>query len=71
MSRDSNYTFQGWVGHDKNSIGNMKWETFEPKPFEKNDIDLKISHAGICGSDLHTLRSGWVRKSSIPSLYTF
>jgi alcohol dehydrogenase (NADP+) len=37
----------------------MKWQTYEPKPFEETDIDIKITHCGICGSDLHTLRSGW------------
>jgi alcohol dehydrogenase (NADP+) len=40
--------------------GKMVWQEFEPKPWEETDIDIKISHCGICGSDLHTLRSGWV-----------
>jgi D-arabinose 1-dehydrogenase-like Zn-dependent alcohol dehydrogenase len=34
--------------------------TFDPKPFEEYDVDIKIDFCGICGSDLHTLRSGWV-----------
>jgi D-arabinose 1-dehydrogenase-like Zn-dependent alcohol dehydrogenase len=54
------YQFQGWVGLDKNAVGNMKWQTFEPKPWEETDVDIKITHCGICGSDLHTLSSGWV-----------
>lgn len=54
------YAFKGWLGYDKDSAaGNMKWEAFEPKPFAEDDIDIKVSHCGICGSDLHTLRSGW------------
>ncbi|KAL1855548.1 hypothetical protein Plec18167_004109 [Paecilomyces lecythidis] len=57
MSTD--YQFQGWLGQDKDSIGNLKWGTFEPKPWEETDVDIKITHCGICGSDLHTLRSGW------------
>lgn len=59
MSTD--YKFQGWLGLDKDSAkGNMKWAEFEPKPFdESRDVDIKITHCGICGSDLHTLRSGW------------
>jgi alcohol dehydrogenase (NADP+) len=53
-------TFHGWLGHDAKSVeGNLKWEAFEPKPFNPIDIDIKISHCGICGSDLHMLRSGW------------
>lgn len=37
----------------------MTWQPFTPKPFHDMDIDIKISHCGICGSDIHTLRSGW------------
>lgn len=58
MSTD--YKFEGWLGRDESSIkGKMEWDTFEPKKWEENDVDIKISHCGICGSDLHTLRSGW------------
>jgi alcohol dehydrogenase (NADP+) len=39
--------------------GKMKWEEYTPKSFTDDDVDIKISHCGICGSDLHTLRSGW------------
>jgi alcohol dehydrogenase (NADP+) len=54
------YAFVGWLGYDPDSAkGNMKWENFTPKPFTEIDVDIKISHCGICGSDLHTLRSGW------------
>jgi alcohol dehydrogenase (NADP+) len=41
------YRFQGWLGHDKNSIGAMKWQDFEPKPWEETDIDIKITHCGF------------------------
>lgn len=52
-------TFQGWLGKDKSSIGNLEFGEYEPKPFEETDVDIAITHCGICGSDLHTLRSGW------------
>jgi alcohol dehydrogenase (NADP+) len=56
----SDYKFQGWLGLDKSSAeGNMVWKDYQPKPFEESDVDIKITHCGICGSDLHTLRSGW------------
>jgi len=43
-------TFTGWLGHDpKSAQGNMRWEPFTPKPFTDNDVDIKISHCGICG----------------------
>ena len=58
MSAD--YKFQGWLGLDKDSAnGKMVWQGYEPKPFEETDVDIKITHCGICGSDIHTLRSGW------------
>jgi D-arabinose 1-dehydrogenase-like Zn-dependent alcohol dehydrogenase len=58
--------FEGWVAHDPSSAkGNMIWGSYEPKPFnEDEDIEFDISHCGVCGSELHTLRSGWG-----PSLY--
>ena len=55
----TDYKFEGWMGLDKNSIGNLQWKSYEPKPFADDDVDIQITHSGICGSDLHTLRSGW------------
>jgi alcohol dehydrogenase (NADP+) len=51
--------FQGWVGKDKNAIGNLVYEEYTPKPFTDDDVDIAITHCGVCASDLHTLRSGW------------
>ncbi|KAK9449016.1 chaperonin 10-like protein [Limtongia smithiae] len=52
--------FTGWVGLDAESVkGNLVKTTFSPKEFTDDDIDIKISHCGMCASDLHTLRSGW------------
>ncbi|KAF2010475.1 putative zinc-binding alcohol dehydrogenase [Aaosphaeria arxii CBS 175.79] len=56
----ADYKFEGWMGIDENADkGNMVWQEFQPKAWEETDIDIKITHSGICGSDLHTLRSGW------------
>ncbi|KAI8908638.1 putative NADP-dependent alcohol dehydrogenase C 2 [Powellomyces hirtus] len=55
----TDYKFFGWVAKDKNAIGNMTWEEYTPKTWTENDVDIEISHCGICASDLHTLRSGW------------
>ncbi|KAF2253094.1 GroES-like protein [Trematosphaeria pertusa] len=53
-------TFHGWLAHDaKAAQGNLQWQSFAPKPFAETDIDIKITHCGICGTDIHTLRSGW------------
>ncbi|KAK4186498.1 chaperonin 10-like protein [Podospora australis] len=56
----TDYKFEGWLGQSPDSVnGKMVWGEFEPKPWEETDVDIKVSHCGICGSDLHTLRSGW------------
>jgi hypothetical protein len=53
------YTFEGWMGHDRDSVnGKLVWQEFEPKPWEDTDVDIQITHCGICATDLHTLRSG-------------
>lgn len=57
----TDYKFQGWMGLDKEAVeGNMVWQEYEPKTWTEADVDIKVTHCGICGSDLHTLRSGWV-----------
>lgn len=57
----TNYKFEGWMGLDSSAAeGNMKWQSYEPKTWDETDVDIKVTHAGICGSDLHTLRSGWM-----------
>ncbi|PTB75665.1 NAD(P)-binding protein [Trichoderma longibrachiatum ATCC 18648] len=39
--------FEGWVGLDKDAAkGNMVWQTYDVKPWEETDIDIKI-HFGI------------------------
>lgn len=52
--------FEGWLGVDKSAAkGNMQWGKFEPKKWQEDDVDIEISHCGVCGSDLHMLSSGW------------
>ena len=59
MATDDMY--EGWVGEDKSSAeGKMVWKQFVPKVWEETDVEIKITHSGVCGSDVHTLRSGWV-----------
>lgn len=58
---DINYKFIGWFAKSPDCIekGTLVKEEFTPKPFAENDVDIKITHCGICGSDLHTLSAGW------------
>lgn len=60
MAASSTYSFEGWVARDPSSLkGGMKWESYEPKRFEDGDIDIEISHCGVCASDLAHLGSTW------------
>ncbi|KAH9915088.1 GroES-like protein [Fomitopsis serialis] len=47
-----------------NTDGPDAWKSlevvsFEPKKFEEDDVELAITHCGVCGSDVHILRQGW------------
>ena len=65
MAQD--YKFEGWMGHDRESAqGKLVWQEFEPKPWEEADIDIQITHCGICATDLHTLRSGHGKVGTAP-----
>ncbi|KAL4796605.1 chaperonin 10-like protein [Aspergillus venezuelensis] len=37
----------------------MYWGVFESKTWTEDDVDIEVTHCGICGSDIHMLRSGW------------
>jgi alcohol dehydrogenase (NADP+) len=48
------YKFAGWMGLDKDSVkGKMVWQEFEPKTWTEDDVDIKVTHCGICGSDMY------------------
>lgn len=56
----TDYEFWGWLGKGPEAVnGKMEWAKFEPKTWTEDDVDIQVTHCGICGSDLHTLRSGW------------
>lgn len=56
----SNSTFQGWLGKGPEAgEGKMEWGTFEPKTWTEDDVDIQVTHCGVCGSDLHVLSSAW------------
>jgi alcohol dehydrogenase (NADP+) len=41
------------------STGKCKTWQYTSRPLGDADIEVKISHCGICGTDVHTLDSGW------------
>ena len=50
-------TFEGWISTSVNQ--DMVWAYFTPKPWEETDIDIRVTHCGVCGSDVHVLHNGW------------
>jgi len=36
----------------------LPWQ-YSPRPLGDNDVEIKISHCGICHSDIHQIDSGW------------
>ncbi|KAI2819797.1 hypothetical protein CBS63078_5900 [Aspergillus niger] len=49
--------FHGYLSHSPTTP--LTYARYTPKPFTPHDIEISITHCGICGTDLHTLRSGW------------
>ncbi|POM70438.1 Mannitol dehydrogenase, partial [Phytophthora palmivora] len=41
------------------STGECKPWQYQSRPLGDEDVEVKISHCGICGSDLHTIDGGW------------
>ncbi|RHY26939.1 hypothetical protein DYB32_007712 [Aphanomyces invadans] len=38
----------------------LKPHSFAPRPFDDDyDVEIQVTHCGICGSDLHTVSGGW------------
>jgi D-arabinose 1-dehydrogenase-like Zn-dependent alcohol dehydrogenase len=53
----SNDTFHGWAATGKGLP--LQWTELALKEFDEDTIEMDISHCGICGSDIHTMDSGW------------
>ncbi|OBS26286.1 hypothetical protein FPOA_00226 [Fusarium poae] len=51
--------FEGWVAEKPTQDQDLVWKEYEIKPFEETDIEIRITHCGVCGTDDHTSRNGW------------
>ncbi len=38
----------------------LKEFSYEPKPLAENEVEIKVSHCGICHSDLHLIDNDWM-----------
>ncbi|KAF9957377.1 hypothetical protein BGZ72_001867 [Mortierella alpina] len=55
-SEDHSVSFHGWAS---TGTANLKQWSYHPRPLGPEDVEIEISHCGICGSDIHTITSGW------------
>lgn len=44
---------------DPSKWTDLKLTSFQPKTFKEDDVEVAITHCGVCGSDVHTLSQGW------------
>ncbi|KAI0453493.1 alcohol dehydrogenase [Xylaria acuta] len=51
--------FEGFMINELGKYQDFRKQTFKPKKFGDNDIDIKIECCGVCGSDAHTVTGGW------------
>ncbi|KND03420.1 uncharacterized protein SPPG_00906 [Spizellomyces punctatus DAOM BR117] len=49
--------FHGYAAYEKS--GELKPFAYTPRPLGEEDVEIKIHYCGICGSDIHTIDSGW------------
>jgi D-arabinose 1-dehydrogenase-like Zn-dependent alcohol dehydrogenase len=60
MSANTDYKFEGWVGLSAESVkGQMHFQSFEPKKWDEDDVDVRVQYCGICGSDVSALSGEW------------
>ncbi|KAL1951344.1 hypothetical protein VTO73DRAFT_493 [Trametes versicolor] len=59
MSSSNKIEFKGYAMTDPSAWSDLKLVSFEPKTFGPEDVELAITHCGVCGSDVHVLRQSW------------
>ncbi|GBE81580.1 NADP-dependent alcohol dehydrogenase 6 [Sparassis crispa] len=57
--------FKGYALTDPSLWSDLKVTAFKPKTFQPEDVEIAITHCGVCGSDVHTLTQGW-GESNLP-----
>ena len=51
---------------DPSAWSSLDIVSFQPKNFADDDVELAITHCGVCGSDVHTLSQGWGSTGTLP-----
>ncbi|EIW58557.1 GroES-like protein [Trametes versicolor FP-101664 SS1] len=66
MSAQQELEFKGYAMTDPSAWSTLTVTPFTPKTFGPDDVEIAITHCGVCGSDLHTLTGGWGATSRLP-----
>ncbi|KAF9152681.1 hypothetical protein DFQ26_000818, partial [Actinomortierella ambigua] len=53
---DSSVTFRGWAS--TGTVQLQPW-SYHPRALGPRDVEIQISHCGICASDIHTIKGEW------------
>ncbi|KAF8916951.1 hypothetical protein BGZ58_005173, partial [Dissophora ornata] len=56
VCEDTTVSFNGWASSGDTIL---KKFSYHPRPIGPKDVEIEISHCGICGSDIHTITGGW------------
>ena len=50
---------KGFGISDTKNWTDFKLHEFQLKTATDDDVDIAITHCGVCGSDVHTISGGW------------
>ncbi|KAF9104535.1 hypothetical protein BGX29_001709 [Mortierella sp. GBA35] len=56
IAEDLTTTFTGWASYGSLPL---KKFSYHPRPLGPEDIEIEITHCGVCASDAHTTTGGW------------
>lgn len=61
MAAAAETSTQCWVAHDNHAIKDgLVWEDLALRSAEDTDVDIEVTHCGICGTDTHTITNAYV-----------
>ncbi|OSC98300.1 GroES-like protein [Trametes coccinea BRFM310] len=59
MSVQKELEFKGYAVTDPSAWSQLSVVPFQAKNFGPEDVEIAITHCGVCGSDVHTATGGW------------
>ncbi|GAA5851051.1 hypothetical protein JCM8547_009164 [Rhodosporidiobolus lusitaniae] len=70
MSVEIPQQFTGYAAMNEEKGKKLELEewSYTPKKWTENDVDIKVSMSGVCGSCVHTLTNGWPSPTSYPAI---